>query len=189
MIRRPRRIVPASLLALGVLGLCTVTAISIIQELARRALLLPLPAFARHLRVLYTDDIGVVGAGLVAALLGLVLLGCALLPGQAETLALATAGGERADGGAALAAPVAGISRSGLRTALAATLADVDGVTAVRVKVGPRRVSAQVRTELTRTESVREAVRRAAEQRLNRVGLARPPELRVRVVLRQKGAA
>jgi hypothetical protein len=185
MIRRPRRIVPATLLALVVLALCTVTAVSVIQELARRALLLPLPAFARHLRVLYTDDIGVVGAGLVAALLGLVLLGCALLPGRAETLALAPQG----DAGAGPVTPVAGISRSGLRTALAATLADVDGVTAVRVKVGARRVSAQVRTELTGTEAVRDAVRRAAEQRLDRVGLARTPELRVRAILRQKGAA
>lgn len=186
MIRRPRRIVPASLLALGVLGLCTVTAISIIQELARRALLLPLPAFARHLRVLYTDDIGVVGAGLVAALLGLVLLGCALLPGRAETLALAA--GDRPDPESGTP-PVAGVTRSGLRTALAATLADVDGVDAVQIQVRARRVTARVRTELTTTDTVRETVRQVAADRLSRTDLAQTPDLRVRVALRQKGAA
>jgi hypothetical protein len=183
--RHPRRVVPACLLALVVLALCTVTAISVIQERSHRAPLVPLHTLARQVRGLHVDDIGVVGAGIVAAVLGLILLACALAPGRAETLALAS-GGEPASGSGA---PVAGISRSGLRTALAATLADVDGVDAVQIRVRARRVTARVRTELTTTDNVRETVRAVAGDRLSRTGLARTPDLRVRVVLRQKGAA
>ena len=189
MTRRPRRVIPACLLALAVLALCTVTAISVLQERSHGTPLLPLHTLARQVRGLYLDDIGVVGAGIVAALLGLVLLGCALLPGRAETLALAA--GDRPDtaSGTPGTPPVAGITRSGLRTALAATLADVDGVDAVQIQIRARRVTARVRTELTTTDTVRETVRQVAADRLSRTDLARIPDLRVRVALRQKGAA
>lgn len=186
MTRRPRRVIPACLLALAVLALCTVTAISVLQERSHGTPLLPLHTLARQVRGLYLDDIGVVGAGIVAALLGLVLLGCALLPGRAETLALAA--GDR-PGPESGTPPVAGVTRSGLRTALAATLADVDGVDAVQIQVRARRVTARVRTELTTTDTVRETVRQVAADRLSRTDLAQTPDLRVRVALRQKGAA
>lgn len=186
MTRRPRRVIPACLLALAVLALCTVTAISVLQERSHGTPLLPLHTLARQVRGLYLDDIGVVGAGIVAALLGLVLLGCALLPGRAETLALAA--GDRPDPESGTP-PVAGVTRSGLRTALAATLADVDGVDAVQIQVRARRVTARVRTELTTTDTVRETVRQVAADRLSRTDLAQTPDLRVRVALRQKGAA
>lgn len=189
MTRHPRRVIPACLLALAVLALCTVTAISVIQERSHGTPLVPLHTLARHVRGLYLDDIGVVGAGIVAALLGLVLLSCALLPGRAETLALAAGDGAGTEPGMTAAPAVAGITRSGLRTALAATLADVDGVDAVQIRVRARRVTARVRTELTTTDAVRETVRQVAGDRLSRTDLARTPDLRVRVVLRQKGAA
>lgn len=189
MTRHPRRVVPACLLALAVLALCTVTAVSVIQERSHRAPLVPLHTLARQVRGLHLDDIGVVSAGIVAVVLGLILLACALLPGRAETLALAAGAGPGPGSGPEPTLPVAGISRSGLRTALAATLADVDGVDAVQIRIRARRVTARVRTELTTTDSVRETVRAVADDRLSRTGLARTPNLRVRVVLRQKGAA
>jgi hypothetical protein len=177
MTRRPRRVIPATLLALAILALGVVAAVSIIQELAGQPPLVPLAALGRHVRALRLDGTVMVTAGAVAAGLGLILLGCALIPGRGKTLALATPRQEPGDSAPA----AAGVSRSGLRRALAATVADVDGVTRARVRVRVRRVTARVRTELDSPQALRAAVSRAVEQRVTQAGLARPPQVRVNV--------
>lgn len=189
MTRRPRRVIPASLLALAVLAVCVVTAVSVIQGLAGQAPLFPLSSLARHAATLRLDGTVMVSAGALTAALGLILAGCALYPGRAETLALAAVAGEPGDEQAGQSArPVAGVSRSGLRAALTASLADVEGVTSVRIRVGSRRVTARVRTELTATATTRDSVRRLAERRLSEAGLARQPEVRVSVLVRRRAA-
>jgi hypothetical protein len=177
MTRHSRRALPAILVALAILAICVVAAVSIIQELAGRPALIPFSTWERHVRTLRLDGWVIVSAGAVAAALGLILIGCALLPGRPQVLALAAITGGPGDG----PSPAAGVSRSGLRTALSATAADVDGVTAARVRVRRRRVTARVRTELTTTATVRDAVGSAVEHLLRQAGLARPPQVRVSV--------
>jgi hypothetical protein len=177
MTRRSRRVIPASLLALAILAVCVVAIISVSQELAGQAPLVPLAALGRHVRALRLDGAVMVTAGAVAAGVGLILLGCALIPGRSETLPLSAPGQEAGQG----AAPVSGVSRTGLRRALAATVADVDGVTAARVRVRVRRVTARVRTELDSPQALRAAVSHAVDQRLSQAGLARAPDVRVSV--------
>jgi hypothetical protein len=191
MIRRPRRVIPACLTALAILALSVVAAVSLVQELAGRPALVPLGALVRHARTLRLDSPVMVTAAAVTAGLGLILLGCAVIPGRAETLPLEAVAGQHLDSRPAAGTyPVAGVSRSGLRTALVATVADVDGVAAVRVRVRGRRVTARVRTELTSIAALREAVSRAAEDRLGQSGLARPPAVRIRVRhLRRRASA
>jgi hypothetical protein len=182
MTRRSRRVIPACLTALALLALSVVAAVALVQELAGQPALVPLGALVRHTRTLRLDSPVMVIAAAVSAGLGLILLGCAAIPGRAVTLPLAAATGEQSDGQPGTGSyPVAGVSRSGLRTALAATVADVDGVTAVRVRLRGRRVIARVRTELSSTAALREAVSRAAEDRLDQSGLARPPAVLIRV--------
>jgi Family of unknown function (DUF6286) len=182
MTRRPRRVIPACLTALAILALSVVAAVALVQELAGRPALVPLGALVRHTRTLRLDSPVMVIAAAVSAGLGLILLGCAAIPGRAVTLPLAAVTGEHSDGQPGAGTyPVAGVSRSGLRIALAATVADVDGVAAVRVRLRGRRVSARVRTELSGTAALHEAVSRAAEDRLRQSGLARPPAVLIRV--------
>lgn len=182
MIRRPRRVIPASLAALVILAVCVVAAVSIIQELAGGAPLVPLGTLDVRARAQHLDGTVMASAGALAAGLGLILIGCALIPGRPDTLALAPVPSEAADGQLPGAAhPGAGVSRPGLRTALGAVIADVDGVASARVRVRSRRVAARVRTELTDTAAVRAAVRDALGHRLSQVGLARQPEIRVSV--------
>lgn len=184
MTRRPRRLYPAALTALVVLAVCVLTAVSLIQQLAGHPPLVSFADLGRHLRAIRLNGSAATYAGIAAAVLGLVLLGCALVPGQPRTLPLAAAAG-----GDAGAAPLAGVSRPGLRTALAAALLDVDGVDSARVSVRQRRVKARVRTGLTATAEVRDAVRDAAQRRLDQAGLARRPDVRVTVQVRRRAAA
>jgi hypothetical protein len=177
MTRRSRRVIPATLLALAILALCVAAIVSISQELAGQAPLVPLAALGRHVRALRLDGTVMVTAGTVAAGLGLILLGCALIPGRSETLPMSVPGQEAGHG----TAPVAGVSRAGLRRALASTVADVDGVTTARVRVRVRRVTARVRTELDSPQALRAEVSGVVEQRLTQAGLARPPDVRVSV--------
>lgn len=177
MIRRPRRVIPATLVALVILAACVLVAVSVIQSLAGHAPLISLGALARHVRTLRLDGTIMTSAGAVAAALGLILLGCAVIPGRSGTLALGGPG------------PVAGVSRAGLRAALTVTAADVDGVTSVRVRVRDRRVTARVRTELTATTELHAAVTAALERRISQAGLARQPQLRASVRFRRRTAA
>lgn len=187
MTRRPRRLYPATLTALVILAACVLTAVSLIQQMTGHAPLVPFADLGRHLREWRLNGYVATYAGIVAAVLGLVLLYCALVPGQPRTMPLAA---EAADAdGAAGPAPLAGVSRPGLRTALAAALIDVDGVDSVRVWVRQRRVKARVRTGLIATAGVRDAVRDAAQRRLDQAGLARRPDVQVTVQVRRRTAA
>jgi hypothetical protein len=195
MTRRPRRVVPAIVLALVILAVCVVTAISVIQFLVGRPPLVSLGTLDHHLRTLHLDGAVMTSAGIVAAVLGLVLLGCAVIPGRAKTLPLAAISDEPSAGAAenhgaagSHGTAVAGVSRSGLRTALASTVADIDGVTTARVRVRSRRVTLRVRTELAGTAALRDAVSRVTQQRLSEAGLARPPVVRLGVRTIRRGA-
>lgn len=187
MTRHPRRVIPAIGVALVVLAASVIAIVSIIQNLAHQPQLVSLALLDRHLGGLHLDGMVLTTAGVLAAVFGLILVGYAVLPGPAQTLPL---GGVAAEpGGTGPGGAVAGVSRTGLRAALAETVTDTDGVDAVRVRVGRRYADVRVRTELTDTTGLRAAAVRAAERRLGQVGLARPLEVRLKVQTIRRGAA
>ena len=198
MTRHPRRVIPAILVALVVLAVCVIAVISVIQNLAHQPQLVSLDLLNRHLGGLHLDGMVLTTAGILAAVFGLILLGYAVLPGPAQTLALATVPLEADDGrrpggpaldGIAAGAAVAGVSRTGLRAALAEVVEHTDGVDRVRVQVGRRYASLRVLTELTDTTALRDVAGHAAEQRLAQVGLAQPLTVRLKVRTVRRAAA
>jgi hypothetical protein len=172
MTRLPRRTVPAVLVGLALLTMSVLVAVSCVQTIAGKPPLLPFAASGRAAASVTLADPRVLTTGGVLALLGAVLLVCALLPGTPQVLPLAAR-----DGGAA-----AGVGRQGLARDLAGCARRTDGVTAARVDVGARTVRVTARTLLRDRSGVAERVRGAIDARLVEVGLAREPRVRVRVV-------
>ena len=88
MIRRPRRSLPAALLALVLLAAAVLVALSCIQLLLHQNPLIPFDALAEYAANLRWNDPVSIAAGVVAAVLGLILLAAALLPGKPTVLPL-----------------------------------------------------------------------------------------------------
>jgi hypothetical protein len=86
MRRRPRRSLPAAIVALVALGVCVVVAITEIEHLAQRPRLIPFPTLATYGQHLTFSDTPVIIAGAVAAGAGLILAGCGLVPGKHTVL-------------------------------------------------------------------------------------------------------
>jgi hypothetical protein len=172
MTRLPRRTVPAVLAGLALLTMSVLVAVSCVQLIAGNPPLLPFAALGRAAASVTLADSRVLAAGGLLALLGAVLLVCALLPGTPHVLPLAPR-----DGGAA-----AGVGRRGLANDLAGCARRTDGITAARVNVGARTVRVTARTMLRDRSGLAERVHGAIGARLAEVGLARDPRVRVRVV-------
>jgi hypothetical protein len=174
MMRRPRRTAPAVVTALALLGVCVLTAISVIQLLAGSRPLISYAAIADLAHTTRWDSLGVAVAAGVVMLVGLVLLFTAVLPGRPTVVPLLAT-----DTGAAIDA---GASRRSLRSTLRAAVHAVDGVTAAKLTLRRRTVTAVVRTHRTTPEGLTEAVHAAIERRLDQVSPATRPAVRVRVV-------
>ncbi|SFP78701.1 hypothetical protein SAMN05421810_103412 [Amycolatopsis arida] len=172
MIRRPRRAVPAALVAVAVLAGAVVVAVSAVQLMLDRPPLVDYDAVASALHGTHWNEWPVAVAGGVVGLLGLALVLAAVLPGRPVVLPLATPEGVEADAGA---------TRRGLRASLHDAVAAVDGVAAARVRLRPRKVAVRVRTNRARDEGLAEAVRDAVERRLDQIDFAVRPRPRVRV--------
>lgn len=174
MTRRPRRGVPAVITALVLLSLCVLTATSVIQLLAGRRPVVSYAAIADWAHTTRWDSLVViVGAGVVV-LTGLVLLVAATVPGRPTVIPLSATDTD--------ATIDAGASRRSLRSTLRAAANAVDGVTATRLTLRGRRVTAVVRTHRTTREGLAEAVRAAVGHRLDQISPATRPAVRVRVV-------
>ncbi|HWC83173.1 MAG TPA: DUF6286 domain-containing protein [Pseudonocardiaceae bacterium] len=171
MITRARRAAPASLVALVILAVCVVVAVAVLQQLSGHQPFIPFGRLAGYGRRLRLSDTPVIVAGAVAAALGLILLACALIPGKPTVLPLGEGDG----------VTLAGVSRAGLARALRAAAADLDGITAAKVRVRHHSVSARLWTEDNDIEAARTAAREALERRLTQTDLARPARLRVKV--------
>lgn len=173
MMRRPRRTVPAALTALVLLGVCVLTAISVIQLLVGQRPLISYAALADLAHTTRWDNLLVTAAAGVVLLIGLVLLLTAVLPGRPTVIPL------RATDTAAIDA---GASRRSLRSTLRAAANAVDGVTAATLTLRRSTVTAVVRTQRTTPEGLAEAVRAAITRRLDQISPATLPAVRVRVV-------
>jgi hypothetical protein len=168
MKRRPRRSVPAVVTAVVLLAACVLVAVVAIQLILGERPWVSLDAVATDLHDLRWTDVLPAVAGGVVALLGLVLVLAAILPGATTVLPL----GGSFDAGAA---------RGGYRSTLRAAAAGVDGVSGAAVKLGTRRVKVRVVTERTRPDGLADAVREAVGHRLDQVGPATRPAVSVRV--------
>lgn len=174
MRRLPRRTIPAAVTALVLLGVCVLTAISVIQLLADQRPLISYAAIAELAHTTRWDNLAVaVGAGLVM-LIGLILLIIAILPGRPTVIPLQATGTD--------AVLDTGASRRSLRSTLHAAANAVDGVTATRLTLRGKTVTAAVRTHRTTPEGLAEAVRAAISHRLDQISPATRPAVRVRVI-------
>jgi Family of unknown function (DUF6286) len=171
MIRRPRRSLPAAVLALVLLAAAVLVAHSCIQLLLHQNPLIPFDALAEYAANLRWNDPVSIAAGVAAAVLGLILLTAALVPGKPTVLPLSTEGGRTS----------AGVSRRSLRRDLTTTAADADGISSAAVRVRPRRIVATVRTPAADTSAMPEKVHRMLDERLTDIDLASRPQLRIRV--------
>ncbi|MFC5288539.1 DUF6286 domain-containing protein [Actinokineospora guangxiensis] len=168
---RSRRRLAAALTALVVLVVCVLTAV-----VALRAALGDVPAdayrdIASTLRATAWDSAVPTLVGAVAAVLGVVLLAAAALPGSSPVVPLRDSG----DGVRCW------IRRRGYRADLRDAARGVDGVSKARVRAGTGDVLASVRTRRSGSGELGTAVHAAVEGRLGRWGLAIEPAVRVRV--------
>ncbi|MGQ0572889.1 MAG: DUF6286 domain-containing protein [Pseudonocardia sp.] len=178
MNRRPRRSIPAALVATALLALAVVTAVTCVQMLLGQAPLVDAAALLAAGGSLAWSQPPVLAAAGVVAALGLVLVLVAVTPGTPTVLALETRDG----------VPDAGATRRSLGRALALAASDVDGVSAASVRVRARTVTATVRTPLYDAADLPDQVRDALATRLADIAPARPPRVRVRART-EKGAS
>ncbi|MEC3973880.1 DUF6286 domain-containing protein [Amycolatopsis sp. H20-H5] len=168
MKRRPRRSVPATLTAVVLLAACAFVAVAAIQPIVGETPWVSYRSVADALHGARWTDLVPAIAGGVAALLGLVLLLTAILPGKLTVLPL-------------LGELDSGASRRSYRSTLRAAVSTVDGVSAAKVKLKRRKVSVKVTTGRTSTGGLADAVRGALERRLDQIVPAVRPAVKVKV--------
>ncbi|MFD5061866.1 DUF6286 domain-containing protein [Streptomyces sp. NPDC058394] len=165
---RPRRTIPATLTALVLLAACVLIAIVAIQLIIGQSPLISYRSVTDTLHSTHWSDTTTLIAGATFALLGLLLLLAALLPGKPTVLPLA---GDMDSG----------ITRRSLRHALQNTAANVDGVSRAKLKLGRRTIVARIRTDRTNTAGLTDAVRAALDQRLDQVTPLTRPAMKIRL--------
>jgi len=169
--RRSRRSTPAVLTALVLLAACALATVAAIQMIIGGSPWVDYRSVATTLHDLHWNDLGTALAGGVLALVGLLLLLAAILPG-APTVVPLSGDPTGMDSGA---------TRRSLRTTLRAAASTVDGVRAVKLRLGHRKVAAVVRTNRTNTTGLDDAVRAAIEHRLDQINPANRPIPTVKV--------
>ena len=171
MKRRPRRSLPAVLTALVLLAASALVAVVAIQMIINEKPWIDYGSVASTLHDTRWGDTVMLWVGVGVALIGLLLLAAALLPGRPTVLPLS---GDRPD-------MDSGASRRSLRSTLRTAASTVDGVTTTKLWLGSRRARTAVRTNRANTAGLDDAVRAAVERRLDQITPAVRPNLTVRV--------
>lgn len=161
MIRRPRRAVPATLVALALLAACIAVGVALVQRLMGVREYISYDRVARELHGLTWNEPPVLVAGIASAVLGALLLAVALLPGRARVLPLT---GSRPDG------IDAGIRRRDLRALLRAGAAEVDGVVSARIRLRRDKALAIVHTDRHSHDDMAAAVCSVLSERVQEAG-------------------
>jgi len=169
--RRPRRSTPAVLTALVLLAACVLVAVVAIQMIIGEDPWVDYRSVATALHGTHWNDSVTALAGGVLALVGVLMLIAAILPGAPTVLPLS---GDPAgmDSGA---------TRRSLRSTLRSAASTVDGVNTAKLRLGRRKVAAVVRTNRTNATGLDDAVRAALEHRLDQLNLANRPIPTVKV--------
>ncbi len=171
MKRLPRRSAPAVLTAVVLLAVCVLVATVAIQTILGHTPWVDYRTAADALNATRWNDLVPVIVGGAAAVLGLVLLLAAFLPGKPTVLPL------RDDE----TSIESGASRRSYRSTLRTAATGVDGVSGAALSVGRRKVAAVVRTDRTNTDGLADAVRASLEHRLDQIAPAGRPELKVKI--------
>ncbi|MGW5450422.1 DUF6286 domain-containing protein [Nocardia sp. NPDC003979] len=166
MTRRPRRVVPAVVVALALLGAAVLVAVSLIQRLTGSREWVSYDSLATRLHDTSWDSVWVLGAGALLAAVGLALLAVAVTPGKPVVLALEP--GDDLE---------AGIARRSLRHALTDAAGAVDGVEKARVRLRRKKIHIAGHTSHT-AERTAEDLGTAVAARLDRIRPAVVPRLR-----------
>ncbi|TWP53650.1 hypothetical protein FKR81_02490 [Lentzea tibetensis] len=171
MKRRPRRTTPAVLVAVVGLVACAFIAVIAIQMILGRAPWTDYRAVAAALHgAEWNDPIPAIIGG-VTALVGLILLLAAVMPGKPTVLPLR--GSDTAiDSGA---------SRRSYCNTLRVAASTVDGVSGARLTLRRNTVAAAVNTQRTNTDGLAEAVRAAIEHRIEQITPAARPKIKIKV--------
>lgn len=171
-IPRGRRGVAASITALIILlAAAFVAAQAILLQLGRRTWLIDSTLIGHRLAVTPFSDRGVLITAAVAVLLGLWLLILAVLPPRRVLIELREADPSLATG----------ITRRGLRRALAGSAVTIDGITAARVRVRGGTAAATLKTPLRRIEGLAENATHTLNGKLTALNPARPLAVKVRL--------
>jgi len=174
VIRRPRRTVPAVLVAAVLLAVAVLVIWSSVQVLLGQQPVVPFADVAAAPAALTPAEPLVLAAAALCALVGLVLVVVAVVPGAPTVLPLATP----AEPASRL---TAGVTRRSLIRTLSRAAA-VDGVDAAKVRLARRRVVVTARTPYrTAQPDLTDQVRAAVTARLADIGLARPVTVAVRL--------
>jgi hypothetical protein len=166
--RRPRRSTPASLTAAVLLAASAFVAVVAVQTILAQKPWVSYRSVADALHNAHWNDLAPAIAGGAAALLGLILLLAAALPGKLTVLPL--------EGGVD-----SGASRRSYRSTLRTAASAVDGVARAKLKVKRRKVSAKVTTARTTTDGLADAVRTAIDRRLDQIAPAVRPNVKIKV--------
>jgi hypothetical protein len=172
---RPRRTIPATIVAALLAVAAIVTAVGAIAATARGHAHLPPLTWLSRVGQAHWDDPAAITTSAVACLLGIVLLVLALAPGRSRLVALMSEDPQT----------VTGITRAGLRRHLATVAARVDGVSRARVRLRRRRVRVMVATPLRDPGELPGQVTEVVTERLEELRPLKP--MRVHVTVRQRG--
>lgn len=179
MIRRSRRTLPATVVALVLLAAGALVATTAIQILLDYQPLFTFEAVTGALAgVAWSSGIVLIVA-VVAAVIGVLLLGAAIVPGGSHVLPLAAAPGEAWNGSA-------GWHRNDLATRLRRRAVAVEGVERAKVRVRRRTVKVAARTHRGTAADLREALTADLDHDLDSLALASRPRLRVTVTSTRK---
>jgi hypothetical protein len=169
---RPRRSIPAAIVALLLLAGSVLGAIEVISYLFDNpAGVLPVSDLARLGRETQWNDALTITVAIVAGLLGLLLLALALWPGRSRAVAMAT---DRP--GLVMAIGEGDIARLAVRAA-----EGVDGVDHASAQVGRGRVNVRADSPLHETGDLTDQVHRAVSEQLEDLALLHPRPVRVNV--------
>ncbi|WP_380168896.1 DUF6286 domain-containing protein [Jannaschia sp. R86511] len=201
MTRRPRRIIPATLTALLLIALGAYAAVVSIGNLLGEEPTRTLTPLVDRASASPWEDPGVLTAGAVLLVLGLVLLLCGVMPGRAQVLALDVDPGSTRDNptndsftndsstndkptgarNAGMAAgSTAGITRGSIHRAAQDAADGVDRVDSSQVTVTGRRVDVHTHASVRDTTGLAEQVEVAVTDRLANIPLSTTPRITVR---------
>ncbi|NKY86087.1 DUF6286 domain-containing protein [Nocardia veterana] len=170
MNRRPRRITPAVLVAVVVLALCVLVAISLIQNLGNSKELVSYHSVATRLHDTTWHSYWVLGVGIGAAVIGVVLLVAALYPGRRVVEALEPEEGMDA-----------GIARRSLDGALHDAAVSVAGLEGARVRRTRRQIRVHGRAAHPDHADLEQTVNAAVGDRLARIAPRSAPPVSTRL--------